>query len=90
MTNLQQTFLQALQSENLDKISFSRHRGTHPSEVSRFMKTGKISKAMNKAIFTGWAEPGTTIAIHQSHFQDIMDASGLSAHVTINAKTNEG
>jgi hypothetical protein len=89
MTILQTTFEQALFTEKISKKEWAHDNDIHPSEISRFMKTGKLSEAMESCIFTGWRNPAVRITLLESHFQDQIlkyEADDLISSVTIDLK----
>jgi len=77
MTNLQITFQQVLKDEEISKKAFADRHKLDPSDISRFIKQGILSKPLKAAIFKGWSSETPAIALFDAYIEDEIEASGL-------------
>jgi len=77
MSNLSETLLQALKTGKIKHKAFAKKRDLDPTDVSRFINHGTLTKEIKQAIFTKWQDEATPIALIDAHIQDEIKASGV-------------
>lgn len=86
MTNLQTTFEQVLKAEEISKKAFADSHKLDPSDVSRFINQGVLSKPLKAAMFKGWSSEIPAMALFDAYIEDEIEASGLPIEAVLTYK----
>lgn len=81
MTNLKATFEQALRGKGISKKAFALSNKLEPSDISRFINQGVLSKPLKAVIFSSWESEPLQIALFTAYLADEIEAAGLTGKV---------